>query len=194
MTLVQAMMIELAILFAASFVLSSALAYGWWTKVRVRFVREQLLEIRCELWLKAFALDGLDDPAYREARGHLRSQIHMANLCGIPVMEHLAAALPGASDAGWRKSQNVLLQRAIDEANEQSACRLVDYMVFWRASGLMRFAGLFVSLVRDRSFSGMRSTWPAWVRILKSPAVDGLMQAKNSSLRLARNSSGRVPA
>lgn len=139
------MALELLLLFAGSAIVSLAIAYAWWSHVRVTFLREELFAIRDRLWDNARELDALQDRAYQQARNHLNAGIGIAGLYSIRTLRKwerspIAQQIP----LDRCQSSNTPLQEAIDAAYKESGARVVRYVVFYSASG---FVALFSAML-----------------------------------------------
>jgi len=60
------------------FLLSMVVTYGWWSYLRVWFLRQDLFTIRDELWDAMRAGGTLDLPAHRECRDSINAIIRVA--------------------------------------------------------------------------------------------------------------------
>jgi hypothetical protein len=165
-------MIDLILLAVGSFTCSASVAYSVWAKIRVRLFRDRLFAIRDQLWVEAYQLGALEDDAYQRARKHLNSHIYLANFWSIKFLEFLRHADFGESKVDETKASSPLLQECIDKANEEAAQLIINYVIFWRASGLLRVASLIVEMFFHASFQYLRQPYVSWFNWLKSPAAE----------------------
>lgn len=164
-------MIEVMI---ASFALSSSLLYLAWAKVRVQFLRQSLYEIRGELWDTARTLGRLDDPAYCKAREHLNSMIRLCGLYSVTtfrIVERHARALPAPEHPS---STSKAMQTAIDKARNASTDRIINHVMFCRASGWFYLCTLLFRKSIESWWQALRDVGQTIRGILESPFVDRL--------------------
>jgi hypothetical protein len=138
---------------------SIGLAYICWTHLRVIMLRQRLFEIRDALWDDATALNGLADPAYRATREHLNGAIRIVRWLSLPV---IARANPSPGFV-VPKSEDPLLQEAIDRAYADCADAIVHYLM------RQTVCGLFVSAVAScysvwKGVSSPMSRFAAWFK------------------------------
>src|SRR5437016_4841231 len=69
-----------------AFILSLAITYAWWVRFRVWILREDLFEIREDLWHAMRNSGRLDDAAYRETRSSINALIRMAPWLSLAMM------------------------------------------------------------------------------------------------------------
>src|SRR5438105_14932017 len=72
-------------LFLASCGLSACITYAWWTVVRVIRLRQDLFEIRDELFDDVAGIGQLCHPAYKHARDQFNGILHLAEMLCIPT-------------------------------------------------------------------------------------------------------------
>lgn len=156
-------MISLILLALGSFMISGSIAYAWWSNARITFLRQELFQIRDRLWVKAFSLCGLTDPAYQDARRRFNANIHMAPTWSLPIMETIQLKFPNMPATEIPKSTNPDLQTAIDAALVEMESTIVRHVVFYQASGWLRFLRLMCSTVGSMSFDTAKS----WFRLIR---------------------------
>jgi hypothetical protein len=122
-------------LFVGVLLVSLSLAYAWWTRVRVINLRQDIFDLRDELFVSAMALDQLDDPAHTSARDHLNAVAMTADFLTIPLLAYLLHAGVGAKQVV--RSQKHELQRAIDDALEHCASRIAFYLTHETFTGIV---------------------------------------------------------
>lgn len=111
-----------------------SLGYACWVKVRVIRLREDLFEIRDDLFDAARRLNGFNDPAYREARIHIHALITMADSISIPCVLFLSQS---ASEKESASSSNPAMQEAIDKAKRLYIQRTQRYLFGETLGGLL---------------------------------------------------------
>ena len=162
---------EIFVLFASIGVLFAALLYAWWVKARVLLLRHDLFEIRDGLFDKIMRLGALDDPGYREARSHLNSLLRSAGTLNIYTMLYLIQAT-GETKSRRIESNNVEVQKLIDNASRQVAERVFRYLVRHTATGGILWIGtLLMRPIADKV--GKKGV----ARGLRSPVPDELPPA-----------------
>ena len=115
--------------------LSAALAYGWWSRVRVIWLRQDIFDLRDELYRVALAECAFEDPAYRVAREHLNAVANVADSITIPVMAYLLHR--GVKDAKRPKSTNKKMEEAIQLAQAKCAGRIATFLLRQTFTGLV---------------------------------------------------------
>ena len=137
-----------ACLALGTFLGGCALTYLMWTTVRVVFLRQDIFEIRDRLWFAAQAAGGLDDPAYIEARHHINVMATMASWFSLSVVEAMLkfaaqrVRRDGTNVALPRRSDDEVLQQAIDRAYAECTRRITNYMLYDCVSGWIYRYGL----------------------------------------------------
>lgn len=111
------------------FLVSSAIAYAWWCHVRVIGLRQDLFDIRDEMWDEARALGCFDDPAYRSAREHLNGVATHSSSFTLPVLAFVMANRPPGGYPRLQRSENQDVRQIIDRALTRSSARLASYLV-----------------------------------------------------------------
>lgn len=130
---------DIGSLFLWSTLLAVVVAYACWCSVRVTFFRQELFEVRDDLWRRAFKLGCLDDPAYKHTRKLLNSTINVAPMLSAHVIVG-AIMFSAREQSGVSKSENKDLQSAIDDARWQFLKLTAIYVFLWRASGAIAIA------------------------------------------------------
>jgi len=77
-------------------IMGAALAYAWWSSIRVTFFRQDLFVIRDRMWDRAREAGALEDPKYQYMREVLNSCISAASFISLPQM--VRARLVGQSE------------------------------------------------------------------------------------------------
>jgi hypothetical protein len=155
--------INTLLLAISSFGMSACLAYALWSKVRVIFLREELFEIRDDLWDAARRHGGFDDPAYLEARTHLNAAIVAGPLCSVSILQGVVRRVKreDIEAAISQKSQNHEFQNAIDLAYRRTISKCVAYIYLWRASGWLHVINFRTRAVRLQFMRWLKSNEPA---------------------------------
>ena len=105
---------------------SGALTYAWWVKVRVVCLRQHIYDIRDDLFDYAAGHDCLDDEAYRETRKQLNAIAVGADLITIPVILYMLTH--GHNERTLTKSENEAMQVRIDSSIEACVVRVLYYL------------------------------------------------------------------
>lgn len=129
---------DFILLFIASSFITSAFVYWWWTTVRVAFFRQEIFQIRNDLWRFAMKSNALEDPGYRACRKHLNNIIKTASILSVESMElffQLSLKDPSMLSAGSSPCRTSKMQEAVDEAKTRAFSLVVSYIMFQRASG-----------------------------------------------------------
>jgi hypothetical protein len=116
-------MFYLFVLCAGSLGLALVGAYAFWVRLRVLKLQTALLEVQFNLYEKARTENGLNDPAYRHTREVLKTTIDMAETISVSTVMYMvgvALAKKQLYDAVPVKSENPTLQKAIEEAYDQT--------------------------------------------------------------------------
>jgi hypothetical protein len=128
------MTFDMAQFIAGCVLLSLAIGYACWTRIRVWLLREDFFVIRDELWDKARELGALDHPEHRAARHHLNACIRAAHLISVPVLIRFALASEGQKSAcpDTPSDDNPELTRAMEHARRRLIKRVGRYLVVER--------------------------------------------------------------
>ena len=118
---------------------SLSLTYAWWTKVRVICLRQDIYDIRDELFDRALKLDGLSDPAYKQARERLNASASVADVFSLITLAKMKSMDISVDDAFC--STNKELQDAIDESLRKCSIRICRFLLRETLSGV------FISLL-----------------------------------------------
>lgn len=108
---------------------SLALSYAWWTRVRVINFRQDVFDIRDELFDRAMELGALDDGAYKAARNHLNSAANTMEMVTVWGVAYYVRHVGVVTTAKEMATKNAPLQEAICNAMEALAVRLTRYLV-----------------------------------------------------------------
>jgi hypothetical protein len=119
--------------FAGVCLISFSLTYAWWVKARVVCLRQDIFDIRDDLFDVALELGVLDDTAYRDARDHLNNIASAASLFSIPFFA-TCVSQAGESRA-FDKTSNAKLQEAIDKRVRRCASRIGNYLLYETFTG-----------------------------------------------------------
>src|SRR5208337_596404 len=115
-----------------SVLLSSALCYAWWVRFRVWMLRQDIFNIRDELWDSMRLSGELDDPSHREMRDALNALIRLAPLLSVlTILEVLTDETYAA--VLTRKDLGV----AVQNARHLTVIRVTRYVFFETFSGLL---------------------------------------------------------
>ncbi len=138
--------------------------YVCWTKFRVFCLRQELFDVRNELWDSARALECFDDPVYMEARESLNSLIRSAHKISLPVLVHVMVNYP-QTERSPAKSTNAEMQKSIDYAIAQSVACLTRYVFYYRPFSGWLWALTIRSLYKTmNSIAAIRDGISKWFR------------------------------
>jgi hypothetical protein len=110
------------------------IAYAWWVKIRVMRLRQDLYDVRDQLFDVAADRKGSEDPAYVAARDHLNSVAAISADLSIPLLIFLISQSDG-EEFVRPISKDAELQAAIDKMYRWSADRLSSYILKETLSG-----------------------------------------------------------
>jgi hypothetical protein len=138
--------------------------YMVWTKFRVLIVRQELFDVRDELWQQAHRNECLRDPAYLDARERINSLIRTAHKISLPVLAY-AMAYGSKNTESSPESQNDNMQAAIDKAVEKTAYIIMRYVFIYRPfSGLVPAIALMMFIKTLQSVTAVRDEISRWFR------------------------------
>lgn len=130
--------------------LSCAITYAWWVKVRVLRLRDDLFSIRDRLFDAAESAQAFDDPAYRYARNSINSTIRLAGTLSVPTAIYLFIKVDLRGISSRPVSGNESLQASITEALEERDGRVAKYLARETFSGrLFSLIALLYLLPRE---------------------------------------------
>ena len=114
-----------------SLIISLALSYAWWTRVRVVNLRQDIFDIRDELLDEAADCSGLQDAAYKQARAWLNGMAAGAHVIASgPVLVYIHTLQRRTESASKRpKSDIAKLNKAIDSAVSKCGLRIARYIL-----------------------------------------------------------------
>ena len=147
--------------------ISCAAAYAWWCRVRVIDLRQDLFDIRDDMWDDARRLGCFSDPAYRSTREHLNGVATHASSFTFPILAVVMANRPEGGYPARPTSERHDVQKILDRALYRSSNRLTSYIVNesligWIVSTISAIAlvgGYTKRLADDSSTSWMRSNY-----------------------------------
>lgn len=115
--------------------ISVALTYHQWAKLRVQFLRQTLFDVRNQLWDDVRAMGKLEDPAYQATRQFLNSLISICGYLSIDTIKIICESEPPEGNTERMRSENLDLDKLLDEARTAAADKVVTYVLFHRVSG-----------------------------------------------------------
>lgn len=159
-------LIQLAI---GSLMLTGAVLYWLWLKVRVVFLRQELFRLRDHLWDVAQTKGLLDDPAYACAREHLNACIRAAMHFSVTMFQ---CTLNDSERSERPSSADPQFSALIDETYAECGRLLARYVLFWRLSGWLYLCGIgsqlmIQSLAQQWVNSDSPEQWSRFDRNLK---------------------------
>lgn len=120
---------------AGTLMISLALSYAWWIRVRIINFRQDVFDVRDDLFVRAMELHAFEDSAYRATRDHLNKVAASADHATISVIAYLMHKGLTGSLKDRTRTSNEALQVAIDDAIEATATRLAHLLVYETATG-----------------------------------------------------------
>lgn len=163
--------------------ISGALTYAWWIRVRVVCLRQDIYDLRDELFDIALKLRALDDPGYKATRAHLNGLARSAEVISVPLaiyastLETEAAAHRGHSF----RSADPALQSSIDDVHDRCARRLVRFLFWETLSGLV--GRIFFAMTRNLRLAAERMSITVMERWIESAYPEQLVRAKGRQKR-----------
>lgn len=153
-------------------IISLALSYAWWTKVRVINFRQDVFDIRDELFARAMELKAFDDPAYRATREHLNRLAVSADYATVSVIAYLMHK--GLSDGlkDRTRTSNPPLQAAIDASLEATAKRLAHLLVYETATGWLVMVMSTPARLREVAFQQTLCWTRRWILSEESEGIN----------------------
>lgn len=127
--------------------ISFVTTHAWWTTVRVVRLRQDVFDIRDNLFDVAAETRTFDDPAYRHARHHLNSVARIADTINLYMLGYLLNA--NLTQRERPTSNNAVLQHAIDASLEVCTERIRRYLMRETFTGLIAIP--FVQTIRMTS-------------------------------------------
>lgn len=155
-------MSEFLLLMLGSLLINAALVYAWWAKIRVMIFRNQMFQIRDELWRAAVETNCCEDEGYQVARAHINAHIHLTNLLSLSVVNHFRDA--GVESEGERATPCDQIASAVEKAYEDSTHLILNYIILWRASGWFYILRHFVTHFSVRAMRDFYRVMTHWLR------------------------------
>lgn len=124
---------------AGPLLISLAVSYAWWSKVRVIRIRQDIFDKRDELFDLAVELNGLDDPAYRFARDHLNALAATVESLSLPALFFVAAEMCGDDAPSTTRPRHAdpRMDEKIVATMGWCSTRIMRYLLRETASGLI---------------------------------------------------------
>ncbi len=146
----------MAVLTVGMIIISLVLSYAWWCKVRVLRLKNFFYDLRDELDSTAEKLGAIDDPAYQWYREHLSMNADTAEDLSVALIAYALArgVRPGTDE----KTENVDLQKAIDDASNRVTDRLYRYLFSEMATGYI-FVFQAVAMRLRHEFERQMRSW-----------------------------------
>ena len=121
--------------FIGMMLVSLAITHAWWARVRIILLRQDLFDLRDELFSVALRLECFDDEAYRDARNHLNSVARIADTISVPLLSYLSCG--PVPERERPRSDIPELQVAIEQTLENCALRIQRYLLRQTFTGLI---------------------------------------------------------
>lgn len=113
--------------FVGVLLLSVGVSYAWWTKLRVLWLRQDIYDIRDNLFMESARLDRPHDEAAKCARDHLNAIARVASVISFPAVI-TAINIGEAEIRELPKSENEELNKCIQLSMEKAGNRIVRYL------------------------------------------------------------------
>lgn len=114
--------------FVGVLLLSVGVSYAWWTKVRVLWLRQDIYDIRDNLFMQSARLGRADDEAVKCARDHLNALARVAPVISIPLVI-TAINIGEAEVRALPKSENAKLNKFIKASMDNAGNRISRYLM-----------------------------------------------------------------
>lgn len=112
-------------------ILSLAISYAWWVRLRVWLLRQDLFNLRDELWQQMSENGTLEDESYQQTRNALNQLIRLA-----PYFSFFVLARILLEDTG-EVSRPLMILPQVRTARSQLVSRLMGYMLQESLIGLI---------------------------------------------------------
>lgn len=137
--------------------------YIGWTKFRIFCIRQDLFQIRDELWDKARDLNCFEDEGYKAARDQLNSMIRIAHKVNLPVMAYVVGS-PAIKENAPITSSCPQMQTAIEDAFIKTSQCITTYVVYYRPfSGLLLMNTVYTFYLAVKSAAGLSDAIASWL-------------------------------
>lgn len=149
--------------------ISLATTYAWWVKVRAIAFRQDIFDIRDDLFDAALAADGVGDDAHIAARRHLNSLANSVNGLSIMLLGYvLSRGVDTHSLRSKLNSSNVALNAAIEGALSRSTQVFAEFLLHKTMPGVLLSA--FSRVVRASNVvEGQVTKWSTRWTMSESP-------------------------
>ncbi len=139
------------------FLMSFGVSYAWWMKIRVMWFRQDIYDLRDELFMACVRLRCVDDEGGRAARDHLNVLAQVASVLSIPFLAN-AIQLGLAEVCAIPKSKNVELDKLIESAMNRADRRIGRYLLRESLTGL-----IIIPASRLMSMAWVEQKFIGWV-------------------------------
>ena len=144
--------------FVGVLLLSVGVSYAWWTKVRVLWLRQDIYDIRDNLFMESARLDRADDQAAKCARDHLNALARVASVISFPLV--ITAINTGEAEVReLLKSENAKLNKFIKLSMEKAGNRIARYLTRETLTGwiiVILSRVVFMTWVLQSLYSGVQ--------------------------------------
>lgn len=116
-------------------IISLAVTYAWWVRIRVTRLRQDLFEIRDALFIQAAKWGEFDDPGYRATREYINGLASQANTITLPTLMYFIAVGKNDDQSAsegeplFPHAASTRMERASQAALAEVSARLVDYLL-----------------------------------------------------------------
>lgn len=158
------MYLYLAFLFGV-LLMSLGIAGAWWTKVRVIWLRQDIYDLRDELFMESVRRDCVQDPGIQAAREHLNAIARVSPVLSISFIAN-AIQLGLVESREFPRSDDKELGKLIESTMNKAGLRIQRYLLRETLAGLISIrVGRLVSMawVEDKLIT--------WVQLWRKSAA-----------------------
>lgn len=160
-------------------IMAIGVGFAWWVKLRVVWLRQDIYDLRDELFMESVRRDCVTDPSGEAARGHLNALAQIAPYLSIQFIGYLihfelleACQLPKSADPAFDDVIESIMRRA--------DARIERYLFRETATGL-----LLLPLSRLISMAWIEEKIVRWIREWRRSSAAEKTQALLKSSRAA---------
>lgn len=114
--------------FVGVFLLSVAVSYAWWMKIRVLWLRQDIFDMRDRLFMESASLGLSQDVAAKSARDHLNTLARIASVISIPFV--ITAITKGIAEVRQLpESPNARMNSIIKGTMKEADARIARYLL-----------------------------------------------------------------
>ncbi|MCK6631934.1 MAG: hypothetical protein L6Q31_06115 [Fimbriimonadaceae bacterium] len=153
----------MALLIIGTVLVSGALTYALWVKVRVMCLRQDIYDARDWLFDLASKEGALQDPAYVDFRERLNVLARTAQVISFPLMAY-ALEHVDRTPGKMPEAENRKIQGAVDKITEDLGRRIQRYLFWETAAGWVLMIAYGFAQVQEYSEAQSKRGAVAWVK------------------------------